>query len=49
MDENRWFDKIAGSDFEQPKAGPEGAEYRDVFRNPDNYLDAGFRRHDGGI
>jgi len=27
-------DKIAGSEFEQPKAGPEGAEYMDVFRNP---------------
>ena len=27
-------DKIAGSDFKQPKAGTKGAEYRDVFRNP---------------
>ena len=26
--------KIARSDFEQPQAGPQGAEYRDVFRNP---------------
>jgi hypothetical protein len=23
------FDKIAGSDFEQPKAGPEGARHRE--------------------
>ena len=27
-------DKIAGSDFERPKAGPEGVEHRDVRNNP---------------
>jgi hypothetical protein len=26
--------KIAGSDFERPKAGPEGVEHRDVRNNP---------------
>jgi hypothetical protein len=26
--------KSPGAIFEQPKAGPEGAEYMDVFRNP---------------
>ncbi len=25
---------FAGSDSERPKAGPDGAEYGDVFRNP---------------
>jgi hypothetical protein len=29
------FDKIAGSDFEQPKAGPEGAEGR-IARSTDS-------------
>ena len=28
------FDKIAGSNFEQPKAGPEGARHREVPSNP---------------
>jgi hypothetical protein len=27
--------KSPGAIFEQPKAGPEGAEYRYVFRNPE--------------
>jgi hypothetical protein len=34
VDENRRFDKIAGSKFERPKAGPEGVEHRDVRNNP---------------
>jgi hypothetical protein len=34
VDENRRFDKIAGSDFERPKAGPEGVEHRDVRNYP---------------
>ena len=34
VDENRRFDKIAGSDFERPQAGPEGVEHREVRNNP---------------
>ena len=34
QDENRWFDRIAGSDPGPPQAGPAGVRHREVPSNP---------------
>ena len=41
---SRGFDKFVWNDFEQPKAGPEGGKYMDVFRSPSQQMLSAYYR-----